>query len=101
MPAYLCTNLTTGVTEKILAPTRKAAHEIAQARWSGDVVEVVSEHEQKLRDILKPAVKEIRAWADAAWCTLDEVTDLKALHGCLDAVEASVLYVRGQLTNLS
>lgn len=94
---YLCTNLTTGETAKILAGNRKAAHEQAQANWAGDVVEIVSEQEQKLRDILRPAIKEIRGWADAAWCTLDEVTDFKALAGCLDAVEASVLYLRNKI----
>lgn len=82
---------------KVLAGNRKAAHESAQAMWSGDVVEIVSEQEQRLRDILKPAIKEIRGWADSAWCTLDEVTDMKELSFCIDAIEASVLYLRDKL----
>lgn len=81
----------------MLAGNRKAAHETAQSLWSGDVVEIVSEQEQRLREILKPAIKEIRAWADAAWTHLDEVTDMKALYGCLDGVEASVLFLRDKL----
>lgn len=96
-PIYLCTNLETGEFQQVVAGNRKAAHEAACSTWAGKVVEVVSLEEKRLRDILKPAVREIRSWADAAYCELNEVTDIKALTGCLDAIEGSVMYLRNKI----
>lgn len=94
---YLCTNLETGESRQVIAGDRKAAHEHASEAWAGHVVEVVSLEEQRLREVLRPAVREIRSWADAAYCELSEHTDVKALMGCLDAIEATVTYTKNQL----
>lgn len=97
MPTYVVTNLATGESSTIIAPTIKAAHEHACTKWTGVSVEVTSTEEAKLRDIMRPSIKELRSWADAAYCELSEVTNRAALKACLDAIEATVVHLRSKL----
>lgn len=100
MPTYRTQNLCTGAVSEIIAGNRKAAHEVACANNAGDTVEVMSLEEYSLSQLLKKGIKELRAWADAAYCELDEVTDVVALSKCLDAVEATAVDLKSRIEEI-
>jgi hypothetical protein len=87
--------------ERIVAPNRKAAHERGCVMWPGVAVEVLSEEEYRLRKVMRSGVREIRAWADAAYCELDEVTDVRKLLGALDGIEATLVLLRDQIGDIT
>ncbi len=100
MPTYICTNLETKESCTVLAGNVKAAHEHGCTRWPGTSVEVVSAEEDTLRNLMRPAVRELRAWIDSAYYELSERSNRTAVMFCLDAIEATVTELRSKLNEV-
>lgn len=94
MPKYRIANLVTKDFEVVVMPNKKAAHEFAQTRWPGTHViarspeeHAMVQHTRWFYDQVVNATSEIERLPD-------EVTDLQAIRGQLDRIDAYVVNLR-------